>query len=139
MSWSSILNFRYRNPKLKVLIRDKINVNNRDSIWWRDLLLSDNYVNLKENHFAGAAKCTVGNRWDIPLWYSCWTSNHSLLDTFPEIFAGAADDDVAVADTGFFTEVGWEWNLNVLVHYQEIVSGAVWLEIAETIQQFSLV
>lgn len=70
MVWSSVLKRIYKNQELKVLIGEKSVLTNRDSIWWRDLLLSDNYVNLQDNHFTSATTCRPGNGVNIPFWYT---------------------------------------------------------------------
>lgn len=63
--WSGILKARYGNVKLKVLVGDISMVGKKYSIWWRDVLLSDNYAILLNNHFASAINCEVGNREEI--------------------------------------------------------------------------
>ncbi|XP_058774304.1 uncharacterized mitochondrial protein AtMg00310-like [Vicia villosa] len=45
--WRDLLEARYGNVKVKVLIGDISVVGKKDSIWWRDILISDNYENLK--------------------------------------------------------------------------------------------
>lgn len=41
--WHGVLKAIFGNVKLKVLIGDKSVVGKKYSIWWRDILLSDNY------------------------------------------------------------------------------------------------
>ncbi|XP_058742136.1 uncharacterized protein LOC131614590 [Vicia villosa] len=62
--WSGIINHRYDNSALKILVEDVSVVSKQDSIWWRDVLISGNYVNLEENHFAAAGSKTArGWQW----------------------------------------------------------------------------
>ncbi|XP_058725667.1 uncharacterized protein LOC131596956 [Vicia villosa] len=70
--WCGVLKARYGNSKCKVLIGDVSVVGNKDSIWWRDVLLSDNYDCLLDKHFAGAVDVRVGNGDATPFWYACW-------------------------------------------------------------------
>ncbi|XP_058756592.1 uncharacterized protein LOC131629811 [Vicia villosa] len=55
--WRGILVSRYGNIKLKVLIGDVSVVEKSDSIWWRDILTSDNYAALLNQNFSGAISC----------------------------------------------------------------------------------
>lgn len=41
--WRDILEEQYGKIKLKVLIGDVSVVDKKDSIWWRDIIISDNY------------------------------------------------------------------------------------------------
>lgn len=84
--WQDILEARYDKVKLKVLIRDNSVVEKKDSIWWRDLIISDNYENLNNNHFSGEIECTKRNGVDILFWYACWTGSQSLVEAIPEMF-----------------------------------------------------
>lgn len=104
--WRSILKSRYVNLELKVIVSDKNVVSNSDSIRWRDLLTSDDYVNLMENHFAGSVNCCVGNGKDTPFWYAKWVGNQYLMEAFPEIFVEEVDDKVSVASTGCWSIQG---------------------------------
>lgn len=45
---SNILKYKYVNPTLKVLIDDETVLSNRDSIWWRDLVLYDTFISVGE-------------------------------------------------------------------------------------------
>ncbi|XP_058756418.1 uncharacterized protein LOC131629651 [Vicia villosa] len=88
--WREILEARYGNLKLKVLIRDISVVEKSDSIWWRDLVLSDNYANLHEDHFSGAVAYTFVEscwRWNAEAIFSAgcdWTAEGFL----PAVSAG---------------------------------------------------
>lgn len=62
--WCGILKDRFRDVKRKVLIGDISVVGKMDSIWWRDLLLSNNYESLFSQNFSGAVSCVVGNGLD---------------------------------------------------------------------------
>ncbi|XP_058784562.1 uncharacterized protein LOC131659376 [Vicia villosa] len=66
--WCNVLKARYDNVKLKVLIGDISVGGKHDSIWWRDVLISDNYERMGDRHFARAVDCTVGNGKETPFW-----------------------------------------------------------------------
>ncbi|XP_058725731.1 uncharacterized protein LOC131597026 [Vicia villosa] len=68
--WRGILSSRYDNVKMKVLIGDISIVEKSNSIWWRDILVSDNYVYLLDQHFAGVVYYNVGNGNNVPFCYS---------------------------------------------------------------------
>lgn len=105
--WRNILKSRYIKPESKILIGDISVVAKLDSIWWRDLLISENYVNLRENHFAGSVNVCVGNGKDTPFWYAKWGGEQSLMEAYPEIPAEAINDKVTVAESGPWIEAGW--------------------------------
>lgn len=69
MVWSSILRHRYDNPELKVLVEDSSVLCNKDSIWWRDLILSDNSVD-SNDRFAGDILSKVVNGPGTSFWHS---------------------------------------------------------------------
>lgn len=112
--WRDILEARYGNLNLKVLISDVSMVNKNDSIWWRDLLISDNYEQLIFEHFAGAIKCNLGNGVDIPLWYTSWARNKSLMELYPDLFAMAGNFLEAVNFEGDFKDGSWKWKMKKL-------------------------
>ncbi|XP_058773250.1 uncharacterized protein LOC131647368 [Vicia villosa] len=58
--WQDLLKARYGNPKLKVLIGDISILNKKDSHWWRDLIMSDNYERLLFDHLTSAIKYKIG-------------------------------------------------------------------------------
>lgn len=51
--WCGILKARYGNVKLKVLVGDISVVGKKDSIWWRDFFMSNNYERLLDKYFCG--------------------------------------------------------------------------------------
>ncbi|XP_058726636.1 uncharacterized protein LOC131597999 [Vicia villosa] len=57
---SSLLAFRYGNPRLKIMVGNNSVLSNKDSIWWRDLILCDQSVALP-NRFAGSILSKVAN------------------------------------------------------------------------------
>ncbi|XP_058725510.1 uncharacterized protein LOC131596787 [Vicia villosa] len=126
--WSGIIRARYGKVKLKILVGDMAVVGKKDSIWWRDLMVSDNYERLLVNHFSRAINCSVGNGEDIPFWYACWIDKQPLLEVFPDLFQVTADHLLAVADLGQFGEDGWQWNLRPLLPE----TAAAWLPAAST-------
>lgn len=77
-------------------------------------MISDNYANLAENHFARAVTCNVGEGEEIPFWYSYWAGNQLLRETFPELFALLVDHLLSVTTVGRATDMGWVWNSAVL-------------------------
>ncbi|XP_058742524.1 uncharacterized protein LOC131614996 [Vicia villosa] len=121
--WSGILKNRYGNPTLKVLVGDISVVNKKDSIWWRDLLTSDNYANMGENHFAGAVTCNVGDGNVVPYWYACWAGTQTLREAFPKLFAVASDHLIYVAATGSVTATDWEYNSASLFSAETVASN----------------
>ncbi|XP_058750874.1 uncharacterized protein LOC131623896 [Vicia villosa] len=121
--WQGILEARYGNLKVKVLIGDSSLVGKKDSIWWRDILISDNYAFLHENHFAGAVECHVGNGENISFWYATWTSQQQLKEAFPELFQATHNHMRSVAEVGSYTVDGWKWDVQKLVHNDSAVSS----------------
>ncbi|XP_058747098.1 uncharacterized protein LOC131620094 [Vicia villosa] len=113
--WRDIIVPVYGNVKLKVLVGDNSVLEKKDSIWWRDLILSDNYENLQNNHFARAIDCTVGNGENIPLWYACWLGPQTLLEAFPELFRYAENHLAVVSCAGSVRDGKWEWSVDNLV------------------------
>ncbi|XP_058754370.1 uncharacterized mitochondrial protein AtMg00310-like [Vicia villosa] len=98
--WRDLLEARYGNVKVKVLIGDISVVGKKDSIWWRDILISDNYENLDNNHFAGAIECKVWSGNDIPFWYACWTGPQTLMEAYPELYRYAENHHAVVSFAG---------------------------------------
>lgn len=70
--WSRLLRGRYVDPVIKVLIGDDSMLNNNDSIWWRDLSLSNNSVSINDNHFTSAISSKVKNGQGTAFWHSKW-------------------------------------------------------------------
>ncbi|XP_058759424.1 uncharacterized protein LOC131632711 [Vicia villosa] len=52
--WRGILVSRYGNIKLKILVGDISIAEKSDYIWWRDILIFDNYAALLNQKFSGA-------------------------------------------------------------------------------------
>lgn len=109
--WREILKERYGNIKLKVLIEDVSVVDKKVSIWWRDLITSDNYERLLFDNFSGAIDCKLGNGAAIQLWYAFWASLKPLIESFLDLFAIAINEKKAVIQAGDFMEDGWKWRL----------------------------
>ncbi|XP_058768826.1 uncharacterized protein LOC131642615 [Vicia villosa] len=108
--WSGILRSRYGNVKRKILIGDSSVVEKINSIWWRDILLSDNYVFLLNSNFPGAVICELGNGINIPFWYNTWAGGKPLAQAFQELFVLSHDDKITVAEAGFQDAEGWQWS-----------------------------
>lgn len=77
---SNILIIRYRNLVFKVLIEDKSVLLNKDSIWMRGLVMSDNYVVNLANRFAGAVLCYVKNGAGTAFWHSSGWEIKNMLE-----------------------------------------------------------
>lgn len=77
--WSDILTARCENAKRKVLIGDISVVEKNDSIWWRDLLISDNFMFLQDHSFANAVLCKIRSGNHVPFRYGYWTGAQNLL------------------------------------------------------------
>ncbi|XP_058740935.1 uncharacterized protein LOC131613265 [Vicia villosa] len=107
--------WRYGKVKVKVLIGDISVVGKKDSIWWRDLLISDNYENLNSNHFAGAIECTVWSGKDIPFWYACWTGSQTLMEAYPELYCFAGNHLAEVFCASIMLNGSWSWRLENMV------------------------
>lgn len=84
--WCGVLKSSYGNMRLKVLVGDISVVGRNDSIWWRDVLILDNYKRLLDKHFAGALNCSVGNREKTPFWYACWLDVQPIMEAYPELY-----------------------------------------------------
>lgn len=107
--WCGIINHRYNNLALKFLVADVSVVNKQDLIWWRDLLISNNYANLGENHYAWAVSCNVGDGESVSFWYLCWAGDQLLRGAYPELFMLALDHLISVEEVGSATDLGWQW------------------------------
>ncbi|XP_058765309.1 uncharacterized protein LOC131638782 [Vicia villosa] len=118
--------------------KDNSVVNNSGSIWWRDLLLSDNYILLSENNFAGAVNCRVGNGMNIAFWFARWAGSHTMMETNMVLFSRVAADSVAVADAGLCTNAGWEWQLCNLLHDSNDLSPLLLRNFTAAVQQVVL-
>lgn len=112
--WRDIMEARYGNLKSKVLIVDISVLNKHDSIWWRDLILLDNYEHLLFDHFTGAVRCNLGNDSNIPMWYASWAGNKSLMELFPDLFAITDKFMETVNFVGDFVNGSWIWNIATL-------------------------
>ncbi|XP_058775768.1 uncharacterized protein LOC131650044 [Vicia villosa] len=134
--WRSILVSRYGEVKKKVLIGDKSVVHKSDSIWWRDIIIVDNYSSLFYHNFAGAVECNVGNGTDTPFWYCNWAATLPLRHAFPELFASAAQEFifVAVAASGQYQG----WNGDVVLRDSSVVSSIHWQELYAVTSHISL-
>ncbi|XP_058742102.1 uncharacterized protein LOC131614547 [Vicia villosa] len=108
--WRDILEERYGNIKLKVLVGDLSVVKKKDSIWWRDLLTSDNFENLLLDNFSSAIQVKVSNGDSTPLWYADWFGKHSLMKGFPSLFAMADNHLQAISSAGAHIQDCWKWN-----------------------------
>ncbi|XP_058783163.1 uncharacterized protein LOC131657821 [Vicia villosa] len=113
--WRDIINARYGNTKFKVLVGDNLMLGRKDSIWWRALIISDNYENLQNKHFAGAIDCSVGNGEDIPFWYACWLGLQTLMEAYPELYRFAINHLEAVCNVGTVRDGRWDWRVDKLV------------------------
>ncbi|XP_058734227.1 uncharacterized protein LOC131605957 [Vicia villosa] len=105
---------RYGNTKLKVLIGDVSVVDKKDSIWWIDIIISDNYENLIFNHIAGAINCRVGNGANTPLWYASWTGQKPLMEAFLDLFLLDGNYLDAINSAGTFVGGCWNWKVDKL-------------------------
>ncbi|XP_058752225.1 uncharacterized protein LOC131625382 [Vicia villosa] len=119
--WRDLLEERYGNVKLKVLVGDVSVVDNKDSIWWRDLILSDNYENLLVDNFSSVIRVKVGSGDSTPLWYADWTGKQSLMKIFPSLFSLAANHLLQVSAAGTFLEGCWNWNFRSLFTVEGVV------------------
>lgn len=84
----------------KVLIGDKSVLNKRDSIRWRDLITSDNFVFLSYNRSAGVVICRIGNGKRTSFWNSRWHGLQPLKEAYQELFLQATDPCSLVARGG---------------------------------------
>ncbi|XP_058741729.1 uncharacterized protein LOC131614118 [Vicia villosa] len=112
--WRDILEERYGNIKLKVLVGDSSVVNKKDSMWWRDLLTSDNYENLLLENFASAIQVKVGNGLSSPFWYADWVGELSLLKIFPSLYSMARNHLQSIFSAGSFLHDNWQWDISSL-------------------------
>lgn len=133
--WRRVLEIRYENVKKKVLIGDSSVIGSKDSIWWRDVLLSDNYIALLFHNFTGAISCKLGNVQHIPFWYGCWAADQNLMNAFLEIYAATTNDSVTVADAGSYSSDGWYWSLAAIADITNSnFKQALWLELLQNLQ-----
>ncbi|XP_058767957.1 uncharacterized protein LOC131641677 [Vicia villosa] len=133
--WSGILKARYGNVKLKVLIGDISVVGKKDSIWWRDVLVSDNYVLLQDKHFAGAIDCEVGNEEEIPFWYVCWADQQPVREAFPKLFLAAANHLQSVTQAGHYEGDDWMWDISSLFATGSVLAEDVLQELRLILMQ----
>ncbi|XP_058733994.1 uncharacterized protein LOC131605683 [Vicia villosa] len=108
--WKDLLEARYGNTRLKVLIGDVSILSKKESHWWRDLIVSDNFERLLFDHFMSAIKCNIGNGASTPLWYASWTGRKSLMESFPFLFSLAGNFSDSIYLAGDFIDGGWCWN-----------------------------
>lgn len=106
--WSSLLRGRYGDSVINVLIEDVSVLNSNGSIWWGDLILSDNSVSINDNHFTSAISSKVNNGRGTVFWNSKWLGNQFLKKAFPEAFVAASNKCCSVAEAGFWS--GSVWN-----------------------------
>ncbi|XP_058784295.1 uncharacterized protein LOC131659071 [Vicia villosa] len=135
--WRGILISRYGDVKRKVLVGDVSVTEKAGSIWWRDLLLSDNYLSFLTHNFAGAIFCKIGSGTDTPFWHGCWAAQQSLVAAFPELFVVAGSDILSVAEAGVFNSHGWTWNDSVIFDTQASVDNDLRIELQQLIQNFA--
>ncbi|XP_058733800.1 uncharacterized protein LOC131605468 [Vicia villosa] len=108
--WKDLLEARYGNLRLKVLIGDVSSLSKKESHWWRDLIVSDNFERLLFDHFTSAIKCNIGNGASTPLWYASWAGQKSLMESFPILFSLAGNFLDSIYLAGAFVEGVWCWN-----------------------------
>ncbi|XP_058777072.1 uncharacterized protein LOC131651423 [Vicia villosa] len=112
--WRDIISHRYANLVLKIFVGDKSVLSKKDSIWWRDLILSDDSVN-SNFCFAGGVVSKVANRRGTSFWFSNWMCQQSLKDAFPEVIPLALINYCSVEDAGNWQDDEWHWNLDGIV------------------------
>ncbi|XP_058723506.1 uncharacterized protein LOC131595221 [Vicia villosa] len=95
--WSGLLRGRYGDPGLKELIGAYSVLSKTDSIWWRDVVLSNNIVPNFLNLFTGAVISAVNSGRDTAFWKSIWMGNQLLMEAFPEEFAAGFNRNCSVA------------------------------------------
>lgn len=104
--WRGILHSRCGNIKKKVLIGDISVVEKSNSIWWRDMLLNDNYVSLLNNNFSGAISVSVGIGEVVTFWFSSWAGLQPLHHAYPELLAIVGDHHITVVKAAVRTTDG---------------------------------
>ncbi|XP_058733018.1 uncharacterized mitochondrial protein AtMg00310-like [Vicia villosa] len=84
--WLKLLSSRYGNVKVKVQVGDSSMSTSKDSICWRDLILSSNIEEVDQNCFNRGFLCKVKDGISVALWKSCWLGNQALRMVFLEIY-----------------------------------------------------
>ncbi|XP_058783792.1 uncharacterized protein LOC131658523 [Vicia villosa] len=118
--WRDLLVARYGNIKLKVLVGDSSVVHKNDLVWWRDLIISDNYEKLLLENFTSVVRVIVGNGVSTPFWYANWSGQRSLMEEFPTLFSLANNHLSSIFSTGFLVNNGWNWALPELFQEDSI-------------------
>ncbi|XP_058750847.1 uncharacterized protein LOC131623866 [Vicia villosa] len=114
LAWSSLLKGLYANTVIKVLIGNESALTTKNSIWLKDLILSDDNTIPSSKSFAGAVSCRIGNGKGTSFWYSRSNGQQPLKEAFSELLTLAANPSLSVVDAGAWKDRGWCWNSPVL-------------------------
>lgn len=77
-NWYQLLHHRYTNPEVKMFIDNNDVMSKRDSIWWRDLILINDYKGLMGLSVLDMFHCRVKFGERTPFWFSRWMGNQAI-------------------------------------------------------------
>lgn len=97
---SNILRSWYGNIENKVLVGDNSVLKNKDSIWWRDLIILNGLKVTTQNQLVATVLYKVKNGSRTAFWHANWIGNQPLRSCFPEIYINVVCRFCRVAEVG---------------------------------------
>ncbi|CAI8589852.1 unnamed protein product [Vicia faba] len=82
--------------------------NQRDSVWWKDLLKLDWLDGVEQSVFANNILCRFLEGNNIYFWHNKWMGYQMLKEAFPELFAITAYPNFYMVDACFWEESVWK-------------------------------
>lgn len=102
--WSKVLKHRYTNLVVKMFVNDKAVITKRDSIWWRDLILINDCAGSNDIYASNLFYCKVKIGTLLSFWFSKWTGNQAISESFPELYVKADNSFMLVPNAGFWED-----------------------------------
>lgn len=123
--WKKILCFRYGNVCSWNGELPSYNIVKKSSLWWRDLVILGDGLNIGSSWFNSVAKLKLGNGTKIKFWYDKWIGTESLAYLFPSVVEVCDRKDYTVAEMGSWRDSGWTWDWSWITPEEEFDTDAV--------------
>jgi len=73
------------------MIGDGESIDNKHSLWWRDIISMGSLANNNSNRFVCGVKLRLGGGEKIKLWREKWLGTEPLMHVFPRLYSVAAN------------------------------------------------
>lgn len=121
--WLCLLKARYGDLRQRMA---RAHVDQRASIWWRDLCLLEAGPAEQNGWFSNAVKMRLKMGNEVRFWTDVSVGSTTLQELFPRLYSGSAHKGSKVSHMGVWEQDSWRWILTwsrILFQWEEAELG----------------